>query len=61
MKPTLLMADDNPQVLQAIEYDLRQKYDNHFRVLKVDSGTSSLELLKLLKLRNEQTALFLVD
>ena len=58
MKPTLLMADDNPQVLQAIEYDLRQKYDNHFRVLKVDSGASSLELLKLLKLRNEQTAHF---
>ena len=61
MKPILLMADDNPQVLQAIEYDLRQKYGNHLRVLKVDSGTSSLELLKLLKLRNEQTALFLVD
>ena len=60
MKPILLMADDNPQVLQAIESDLRQKY-GHFRVLKVDSGTSSLELLKLLKLRNEQTALFLLD
>jgi thioredoxin reductase (NADPH) len=61
MKPILLMADDNSQVLRAIESDLRQEYGNDFRVLKVDSGTSSLELLKLLKLRNEQTALFLVD
>lgn len=55
------MVDDNPQVLRAIESDLCQEYDNHFRVLKADPGTSALDLLKLLKLRNEQTALFLVD
>jgi thioredoxin reductase (NADPH) len=61
MKAILLMADDNPHVLRAIESDLLQKYGNHFRALRVDSGTSSLELLKLLNLRNEQTALFLVD
>ncbi len=61
MKPILLIVDDDPQVLRAIESDLRQKYGNHFRVLKADSGTSALDLLKLLKLRNEQTALFLVD
>lgn len=61
MKAILLMADDKPQVLRAIESDLLQKYGNHIRALKIDSGTSSLELLKLLNLRNEQTALFLVD
>ena len=55
------MVDDDPKVLRAIEFDLYQKYGNHFSVLKANSGTSSLDLLKLLKPRNEQTALFLVD
>jgi thioredoxin reductase (NADPH) len=61
MKPVLLIVDDDPQVLQAVGIDLRHKYGDRFRVLKADSGTTALDILKQLKLRNEPPALFLVD
>jgi thioredoxin reductase (NADPH) len=61
MKPVLMVLDDDPQVLHAIEIDLRHKYGDRFRVLKAGSGATALEILKQLKLRNEPPALFLVD
>ena len=61
MRPVLLTVDDDPQVLRAIERDLRQQYGSRFRVLKTDSGQKALELVKKLKLRNESLALLLVD
>ena len=56
MKPVLLIVDDDPQVLQAVGIDLRQKYGDRFRVLKADSGATALDILKQLKLRNEPLA-----
>src|SRR5918999_338826 len=61
MRPVLLTVDDDPNVLRAIERDLRQRYGNRFRILKTDSGQKALELVKRLKLRNETLALLLVD
>jgi thioredoxin reductase (NADPH) len=61
MKPVILTVDDDPQVLRSVERDLRSKYGNGFRVLRADSGSIALEILKQLKLRNESPALFLVD
>ncbi len=60
-KPVILTADDDPEVLRAIERDLRQQYGGLFRVLRADSGAAALEILKQVKLRNEPVALFLVD
>ena len=34
MRPVLLTVDDNPQVVRAIERDLRRQYGKRFRVLK---------------------------
>jgi thioredoxin reductase (NADPH) len=61
MRPVLLTVDDDPNVLRAIERDLRQKYGSRFRIFKTDSGQKALELVKQLKLRNETLALLLVD
>jgi thioredoxin reductase (NADPH) len=61
MKPALMIVDDDPQVLRAVEIDLRHKYGDRFRVLKANSGSIALEILTKLKLRNEPPALFLVD
>ncbi|WP_414564789.1 MULTISPECIES: FAD-dependent oxidoreductase [unclassified Anabaena] len=60
-KPVLITIDDDPQVLQAIERDLRREYSENFRVLRADSGQAALEALKKLKLRNQPVALLLVD
>jgi thioredoxin reductase (NADPH) len=61
MKPAMLVVDDDPQVLKAVERDLNKNYSNRFRIIIADSGNKGLELTKQLKLQNELVALFLVD
>ena len=60
-KPVILTVDDDVDVLRAVERDLRRQYGERFRVMRADSGSTALELVKQLKLRNEALALFLVD
>jgi thioredoxin reductase (NADPH) len=60
-KPVILAVDDDPQVLRAVERDLRRRYAKEYRVLRADSGESALDTLGKLKLRGDPVALFLVD
>src|ERR1700735_2467397 len=60
-KPLLLSVDDDPDVLRAIERDLRTKYGAEFRVIGSDSPEGALTLLKQLKLRNDSVALLVAD
>lgn len=60
-KPVIWTVDDDPDVLRALERDLRRQYGNRYRVMAADSGAGALESVKQLKLRNDPVALFLVD
>ena len=60
-KPVIWTVDDDPDVLRAVERDLRRQYGNRYRVMAADSGPSALAAVEQLKLRNEPVALFLVD
>ncbi|MFQ5794933.1 MAG: FAD-dependent oxidoreductase [Candidatus Bipolaricaulia bacterium] len=60
-KPIILIVDDEPQVLNAVERDLRQHYRGDYRILKAGSGAEALEAVRQLKRRNASVALFLVD
>ncbi|HVW85597.1 MAG TPA: FAD-dependent oxidoreductase [Bryobacteraceae bacterium] len=60
-KPVLLAVDDEPEVLRAIERDLRRKYAQQYRIVRAESGPSALDALKQLQLRNDQAALLLSD
>jgi thioredoxin reductase (NADPH) len=60
-KPILLSVDDDPDVLRAIERDLRSQYGSEYRVIGSDSPTGALTLLKQLKVRNDSVALLLAD
>src|ERR1700733_13537463 len=60
-KPVIWTVDDDPDVLRAVERDLRRQYGDRYKVISADSGASALESVKQLKLRNEPVALFLVD
>jgi thioredoxin reductase (NADPH) len=60
-KPVLLTIDDDPEVLRAVERDLRRQYAAKYRVLSAGSGPAALALLERLKQRGESLALFLVD
>lgn len=60
-KPILLSVDDDPDVLRAIERDLRSHYGGDYRVIASDSPEGALDLLKALKVRNDGVALLLAD
>jgi thioredoxin reductase (NADPH) len=60
-KPIILTVDDEPQVLNAVERDLRRHYRGEYRIVKATSGAEALETVQQLKLRNEPIALFLTD
>jgi thioredoxin reductase (NADPH) len=60
-KPILLSVDDDSDVLRAIERDLRSRYGGEYRVMGSDSPTGALDLLKQLKIRNDNVALLLAD
>ena len=60
-KPVLLTVDDDPEVLNAIERDLRHHFRADYRVVKASSGAIALETIEELKRRGVPVALFLVD
>lgn len=60
-KAIILTVDDEPQVLNAIERDLRGQYQAEYRVIKARSGSEALETVHQLKQRGDVIALFLVD
>lgn len=60
-KPALLAIDDDPDVLHAVERDLRRRYSERYRVLAADSASAGLDLLRRVQQRNEPVALLLVD
>jgi len=51
-KPIILTVDDEPQVLNAVERDLRKRYHADYRIIKANSGSEALQA---------SVALFLAD
>ncbi len=60
-RPVILAIDDDSDVLRAIERDLRERYNQTYRVLRADSGATALDLLRRLQQRNDPVALLVVD
>jgi thioredoxin reductase (NADPH) len=59
--PIIFSIDDDPQVLQAIQYDLRKQYRKKYRILSTSSAREALESLTELKKKGDEVALFLSD
>ncbi len=60
-KPVIVTVDDEPQVSDAIERDLRKHYRKDYQIIKNSSGPQALETVHQLKQRNTPIALFLAD
>ena len=60
-KPIILTVDDDEQVRNAVERDLKRHFRQTYRIVKASSGAEGLETLRQLKKRNDAVALFLVD
>jgi thioredoxin reductase (NADPH) len=59
--PAIVTVDDEPEVLRAVERDLRRRYGKNYRILGTDSGSGAVDLLKQLKTRGDSLALTLAD
>jgi thioredoxin reductase (NADPH) len=60
-KPALLAVDDDPEVLSAVERDLRERYRDHYLILGARSGEEALAAAVEVQERGRTIALFLVD
>ena len=59
--PVIVAIDDDPQVLRAVERDLRSRFGSEYRIVAADSGATALDVVRRLKLRGSAVALFLSD
>jgi CBS domain-containing protein len=59
--PIIFIVDDETELLNALEQDLRQHYSNQYRLMQAASGEEALNLVKELKQQNDLVALFLAD
>lgn len=60
-KPVILAIDDEPEVLAAVQRDLRKQYARDYRVLGASSGQEAIDTLKDLALRDTPLALIVSD
>ena len=60
-RPALLVVDDEPPVLRAVQRDLRSHYGEDYRVLRAGSGAEAESLMGELRRRGETVALVLAD
>ncbi|BCL80890.1 fused response regulator/thioredoxin-disulfide reductase [Ktedonobacteria bacterium brp13] len=60
-RPIIMLIDDEPEVLRAVERDVRRRYGKEYRVMKAISGHEGLALLRQVAVRCEIVALFLSD
>jgi thioredoxin reductase (NADPH) len=60
-KPIILTVDDEEQVRNAVERDLKRHFGKEYRIVKASSGTEALDSAYRFKERNDVIALFLVD
>lgn len=60
-KPIILTLDDEVQVSDAVERDLRAHFGRDYRIMKSTSPNEALEMLRRLKQRNDDVSLLLID
>jgi thioredoxin reductase (NADPH) len=60
-RPTILVVDDDPPVLRAVERDLRGRYGRDYRIVAAGGGEEALEATRELTARGAAIGLFVVD
>jgi thioredoxin reductase (NADPH) len=60
-RPSILVVDDDADVLRAVEGDVRRRYARDYRVVPAPSGEAGLEVLRRLRRRGDPVALIVSD
>jgi thioredoxin reductase (NADPH) len=61
IKPIIFSIDDDPQVLRAINRDLKSQYNSEYKIISTISANEALEALVEMKNAGDPVAMFLVD
>jgi thioredoxin reductase (NADPH) len=59
--PVILAIDDEPEVLRAVQRDLRRRYADSYRIVGATGGEEAIEILDELTTRGTPLALILAD
>jgi len=59
--PIIMTVDDDPQVLRAIERDLRSRYGKDYRIIRATGGQEALDAASQLRERGSAVALIVSD
>ncbi|HUG08812.1 MAG TPA: FAD-dependent oxidoreductase [Acidimicrobiia bacterium] len=59
--PVILTIDDEPEVLRAVQRDLRARYSSDYRIIGAGGGQEAIDTLKELSTREGTVALILAD
>lgn len=60
-RPAILAIDDEPEVLRAVQRDLRSRYASDYQILGATGGQEAIEVVEDLSLRDTPLALILAD
>jgi thioredoxin reductase (NADPH) len=60
-KPVIIAVDDEPEVVQAVQRDLRARYSDEYRIVWAGGGQEAIDTLRTLALQDTPVALMLVD
>lgn len=60
-RPVILAIDDEPEVLRAVQRDLRSRYSDTYQVLGAGGGQEAIDTIKELATRGAPLALILAD
>ena len=60
-RPVILAVDDEPEVLRAVQRDLRSRYAKDYRILGAIGGQQAIDTLDEIALRDTPLALILAD
>ena len=60
-KPVIIAVDDEPEVVQAVQRDLRARYASDYRIVWASGGQEAIDTLRTLALQDTPVALMLVD
>ena len=59
--PVILIVNDDPQVLRAVEREVRGRFGGDYRIVAAGSGADALDAIRRLTLRGTPIALLVVD
>ncbi|MDX1449391.1 MAG: FAD-dependent oxidoreductase, partial [Acidimicrobiia bacterium] len=60
-RPTIILVDDDPEVLRSVERDVRSRYASSYRIVPTSSGAEALDVIDRLLLRGSPIALVVAD